>query len=146
MAYDNLKAWWYESFPIELLSPFDIPESKTNGVKTGGMKEKEWIPLINSLKEEGMVNPIIVEDNNSEFKVAIGNNRVWAMKSFGDTTIKAIVITRGRTNIPPGGIHIPKNIFVHQMKLLHPKDETWRKSAFATKIACSALQIEGDLA
>lgn len=147
MALNNLKAWWYEAIPIELLDPFDVPEEKTGGIKTGGMKANEWDPLIKSLKKDGMINPIMVEDDNVSFKVAIGNNRVWGMKSLGETTIKAIVMTRGREahSMPPGGTLIPNNFFLCQMNKLHPGDETWKKSRYASKIAGSILQIDGEI-
>ena len=147
MSLSNLKAWWYESIPIDLLETFDVPADKTGGVKTGGMKPDEWDPLIQSLKEEGMVNPIMVEDDNTSFKVAIGNNRVWGMKALGETTIKAVVMTRGKQeiNMPPGGIPIPNHLFAYQMGKLHPRDETWKKSIYATKITKSVLQVEGEI-
>ena len=147
MAFDNLKSWWYEALPMDLLDPFDVPEERTAGVKTGGMQPKEWDPFIQSIKEEGMVNPIMVEDNNTSFKVAIGNNRFWAMKALGETTIKAVVMTRGKTatQMPPGYTVIPNNLFVYQMGKLHPKDETWKKSLYAQKISRCVLQVEGEL-
>ena len=122
-------------------------QKRTGGVKTGGMQADEWDPLLKSLREEGMVNPIMVEDDNTSFKVAIGNNRVWGMKALGETTIKAVVMTRGKQeqNMPSGGIPIPNNLFVYQMGILHPRDDTWKKSRYAAKISKSVLQIEGEI-
>lgn len=147
MARQVPKAYWYEELPISLLDPFDVPEERTGGVKTGGMKAEEWDPLLASIKEKGLINPIMVEDDNTSLKVAIGNNRVWAMKHFGATHIKAVIFTRSKTSdqMPPGGIFIPNNFFVHQMEKLHPGDKTWEKCYSAQRVAKSAFQIEGEL-
>lgn len=141
------RAYWYESIPIELLDPFDVPEERTGGIKTGGMKGEEWESLVSSIKEEGLANPIMVEDDNTSLKIPIGNNRVWAMKQLGETHIKAVVFTRSKADhqMPPGGVRIPNNFFVYQMKKLHPGDETWKKCISAQRVASSAYQIEGEL-
>ena len=147
MSRHNLKAWWYEALQIDLLDPFDVPEEKTGGIKTGGMKPAEWEPFFASVKKHGLINPIIVEDDNTSFKVAIGNNRVWAMKALGETTIKAIVITRSKvqSQMPEGGVFIPPQIFVHHLSKVHPGDDTWKKSGAALWIAKTTRQVEGTI-
>lgn len=143
MRLSGLRAFYFEAFPIDKLSPYDIPVSRTGGVKTGGMGAKEFQKLTSSIAEKGLINPVIVEDDNTKLKVAMGNNRVWAIKTLGGTHIKAIVITKNNNPAPePGDEEIPLKYFEDKMKTLHPGDMTWKHSPYARQIRRHNRQLK----
>lgn len=121
MRYNGFKAFYYEALPIASLSVFDVPEK--DGVKTGGMSAKKFLSLVDSIESKGLINPITIEDGR-RLTVQIGNNRVWAVKQLGHTHIKSILFSK-ELDKPEGGIEIPLKFLEHQMKILHPGDNTW---------------------
>jgi hypothetical protein len=126
MRINGVQAFYFDDFPIELLDYFDIPESRTGGVKTGGMGPKEFEKLCASIKEKGLINPVIVEDDNTFRKVQLGNNRCIAMKQLGYDTIKAIYCTKNG-NGPPvaGGKAIPADKVDATLRVIHPGDQKY---------------------
>lgn len=123
MPVNGVQAWYFEAFPIELLDYFDIPESRTGGVKTGGMSPKKFQALKDSIQQEGLINPVIVENDNFRARVQLGNNRCIAMMQLGHDTIKAVYCTKNN-NLPPvkGGKPIPADKVDATMRIIHPGD------------------------
>jgi hypothetical protein len=135
MRLISLRAFYYEAFPIEELTYFDIPESRTGGVKSGGMDKEEFEGLVASIKEKGMINPVYVEDDNLCLRVQLGNNRVIAMKQLGYTTVKAVIITKGGKGAPaPGAQDIPLHKFNAFMERVHPGDTKYLACSYARNI------------
>lgn len=123
MPINGVQAWYFENFPIDLLDYFDIPKSKTGGVKTGGMSAKAFQKLLDSIKENGLVNPVIAENNNTRVVVQLGNNRCVAMKHLGHDTIKTVYCTKNGVRPPVGGGYpIPADKVDATMKVIHPGD------------------------
>jgi len=136
MRWQGYKAYYYESLLISTVNAFDIPEK--DGVKTGGMSAKNFLALVESIRKTGLWHPIIVEDGK-RLKVAIGNNRVWAMKYLGHTHIPAILFTKPASR-PDGGELIPTKFLEDRMKKLHPSDNTWIHSQAARMLRKSCRQ------
>lgn len=137
MRWQGYNAYYYESLPMDILSAFDIPEK--DGVKTGGMPADTFLSLVESIKNKGLLNPIIVE-HGERLTVAIGNNRVWAMKHLGHTHIPVVLFARETTR-PDGGELILTKFLESRMKELHPGDDTWMKSQAARMLRKSCLQV-----
>lgn len=143
MRINGVCVYYYESFPIEKLDYFDIPPERTGGHRTGGMGVKEFNQLVESIKTEGLINPVIVEDNNTSLKVQLGNNRCMAMKELGYDTIKAVVSTKNSNPAPePGAMPIPVQHVDYWMKELHPGDEKWIKTAYLRQVRSSFRQVD----
>lgn len=135
MPINSLRAFYYESFPIEKLTYFDVPESRTGGVKSGGMAKQQFDKLVASIESEGMINPVFVEDDNVCLRVQLGNNRVMAMKQLGHDNVRAVVVTKGGKGPPaPGAEHIPLHKFDAVMKRIHPGDTKYRGCSYARNI------------
>ena len=135
MAINSLRAFYYESFPIEQLTYFDIPTSRTEGVKTGGMGAEEFQQLVDNISEHGMINPVYVEDDNVCLRVQLGNNRVIAMKQLGHGNVRAVIITKGGKGPPaPGSEPIPLHKFDAVMERVHPGDTKYRACRYARNI------------
>lgn len=137
-----LRAFYYESFPIEMLTYFDPPESRTGGVKSGGMGKKQFEQLVVSIKEKGLTNPVFVEDDNVHLRVQLGNNRIHAMKQLGHDHIKAVVVTKGGKGAPaPGAQAIPLHKFEAFMKRVHPGDMKYHGCPYARNIRGTNRQV-----
>lgn len=137
-----LRAFYYESFPIELLTYFDIPESRTGGVKTGGMGAKQFEQLVVNIEEKGLINPVFVEDDNVCLRVQLGHNRIQAMKQLGHDTIKAVVVTKGGKPAPAAGAEdIPLHKFEAVMKRIHPGDTKYHGCSYARNIRGTNRQV-----
>jgi hypothetical protein len=136
MRWLGYKAYYYESLPIDTLDAFDVPER--DGVKTGGMSAKMFLKLVSSIEKKGLTNPIIVE-HGRRLKVAMGNNRVWAMKHLGHTHIPVVLFAR-EVSRPDGGELIPTKFLESRMKKIHPGDNTWIHSQAARMIRKSCRQ------
>lgn len=126
MRINAVQAWYFEDFPIELLDYFDIPESRTGGVKTGGMSPKKFQALKDSIQDKGLINPVIAENNNTRTVVQLGNNRCIAMLQLGYDTIKTVYCTKNG-NPPPvaGGLPIPADKVDATMRVIHPGDKKY---------------------
>ena len=130
-------AYYYEAFPMDKLVRWKLP---TYGdLKTGGMGRKEFMALKESIENDGLINPIIIEQDQ-RFRIALGHNRVEVMYQLGRTHIKAVLLVKGIKIMLPEKRSIPNRFFVEQMKTLHPGDETWRLSQWAKRVALSCRQ------
>lgn len=137
-----LRAFYYESFPIEKLTYFDVPTSRTGGTKTGGMGAKQFKQLVGSIEEKGLINPVFVEDDNVHLRVQLGHNRVQAMLQLGHDNIRAVVITKGGKGPPaPGAEDIPLHKFEAVMKRLHPGDTKYHGCSYARNIRGTNRQV-----
>jgi hypothetical protein len=126
MPINGLQAFYYEAVPIDELDYFDIPEQRTGGVKTGGMQPKAFAALVESIKQNGLTNPVLVEVDVNNKKVQLGNNRCVAMKTLGYDSIKAVVITKNGIKAPfPNAKPIPPQNFDATMRVVHPGDEKY---------------------
>lgn len=135
MRINAVQAFYFDDFPIDMLDYFDIPESKTGGVKTGGMGASEFERLVSSIKEKGLVNPIIVEDDNTSRKVQLGNNRCVAMKQLGYDTIKTIYCTKNGKSPPmAGGKSIPADKVDATLRVIHPGDNKYTGCNYLTNL------------
>ena len=130
-------AYYYEAFPMDKLVRWKAPTYAD--LKTGGMGRKEFLALKESIENDGLINPIIIEQDQ-QFRIAIGHNRVEAMYQLGHTHIKAVLLVKGGKHMLPGKIGIPNRFFVEQMKSLQPGDETWRLSQWAKRVVGSCRQ------
>lgn len=137
MRWPGYAAYYYEAFPIEKLTRIDFPS--INGIQTGGMKLNEFLTLKENIKEVGLTNPIIIEQDQ-RFRIAMGYNRVEVMEQLGYTHIKAVLLVQGIMSMLPGHISIPNRFFEERMKTLHPSDDTWRKSQWITRVLRSCVQ------
>jgi len=137
MRWQDYKAYYYESLPMDILDAFDVP--KKDGVKTGGMSAKKFLQLVESIRNKGLLNPIIVE-HGKRLTVAMGNNRIWAMKHLGHTHIPVVLFAKAATR-PNGGELIPTKFLESRMKVLHPGDNTWIHSQAARMLRKSCLQV-----
>ena len=143
MPINGLRAFSYEAFPIEKLDYFDIPVSRTGGRKTGGMSPKKFDELLENIRTNGLINPVIVEDDNTSLKVALGNNRIIAMKELGHDHIKALVITKNCNPAPAKGfVDIPPQYLECRMKKLHPGDDKWAQTRYCRQMRTSFRQQE----
>ena len=137
MRWPGYAAYYYEAFPIEKLTRVSFPP--IDGIQTGGMKLNEFLTLRENIKDVGLTNPIIIE-NDQRFRIAMGYNRVEVMQQLGNTHIKAVVLVNGIKHMLPGHEGIPNRYFEERMAALHPSDETWRKSQWATRVLRSCKQ------
>ncbi len=71
------------------LKPNEISESKLNARKT--FDEKKMADLKESIKQKGVLEPIIVRKVGEKYQVVCGERRVRACKELGLKTIPAIV-------------------------------------------------------
>lgn len=132
MPANGLQVFFYESFPIECL---DFIHVSISGGSPGGMPEEEFDRLVKSIKTQGLINPILVEDDNTRLKVQLGNNRIWARKKLGHDTIKTILITKNSKPAPlPGFLPIPLHQFDATMAIIHPGDKLYEKSPYVRNI------------
>jgi hypothetical protein len=136
MKFNGFNAFYFESFPVDKLNAFDIPEKE--GVKTGGMSAKSFLALVKSIEENGLINPIIVERAN-HMTVAIGNNRVWALRHLGISHAKIVLFAKP-VGVPEGGELIPNNHLEARMAQLHPGDDSWIHSQIARWIRRTSRQ------
>ena len=139
MRWQGYNAYYYESVPIDTLNAFDVPEK--DGVKTGGMPAKKFLKLVDDIRENGLTNPICVE-HGRRMTVAIGNNRVWALKHLGYTHAPIILFAKEATR-PAGGEQIPLKYLDSRLKKLHPGDDTWRLCGAARWIRRAGSSIVG---
>ena len=137
MRWPGYAAFYYDAFPIEKLTRVSFP--LIDGIQTGGMKLDEFLTLKENIKDVGLINPIIIE-NDHRFRIAMGYNRVEVMQQLGNTHIKAIVLVQGITHMLPGHEGISNRFFEERMAQLHPGDETWRKSQWADRVLKSCRQ------
>ncbi len=137
MRWLGYKAYYYESLPIDILDAFDVPEKE--GIKTGGMASKKFLDLVSSIESKGLLNPIIVE-HGVRLKVAMGNNRIWAMKHLGYSRIPVVLFSKESPR-PEGGELIPTKFLESRMKKIHPGDNTWIHSQAARMLRKSCLQV-----
>lgn len=137
MRWPGYAAFYYEAFPIDKLTRVKFPPIE--GIQTGGMKLDEFLALKENIREKGLINPIIVE-NDHRFRIAMGYNRVEVMQQLGYTHIKAVVLVRGIMVMQPGHEGISNRFFEERMAVLHPGDETWRKSQWADRVLKSCKQ------
>jgi hypothetical protein len=141
MPANGLQAFFHPNCPIERLAYFKIPID--GDTQTGGMPEEQFKKLVASIKKEGLINPILIEDDNFKLKVQLGNNRIWAVKHLGKETIKAIVITKNSKPCPiPNALPIPLHQFKATMELLHPGDKLYEKSPYVKNILGAFRQID----
>lgn len=136
MRWQGFKAYYYESLPIDILDAFDVPEKE--GIKTGGMTATKFLKLVESIKNKGLLNPVIVE-HGKRLKVAMGNNRIWAMKYLGHTHVPVVLFAQEQTR-PEGGELIPTKFLEARMKKIHPGDNTWIHSQAARMLRKSCRQ------
>ena len=136
MRWQGYKAYYYESLPMDILNAFDVPEK--DGVKTGGMPVKRFLKLVESIEKKGLTNPIIVE-HGGRLDVAMGNNRIWAMKHLGHTHIPVVLFAKEILR-PEGGVLIPTKFLEARMKKIHPGDNTWIHSQAARMLRKSCRQ------
>ena len=142
MPTNSLRAFYYEAFPIELLNYFDIPESRTGGIKTGGMGKEAFESLVSSIEKNGMINPVYAEDDNVSLKVQLGSNRIVAMKQLGHETVRAVIITKGGKGAPaPGSVGIPLHKFDAFMARVHPGDNKWQQCPYVRNIQRGHCQV-----
>ena len=144
MRLNSLRAFYYESFPIKELCYFDVPESRTGGIKTGGMDKRQFEELVASLEEKGMINPVYVEgsDHNRNLQVQLGNNRIVGMKQLGHTTVRAVVVTKGGLGPPADGAEeIPLHKFNAFMERVHPGDTKYLACPYARNISGANRQV-----
>ena len=137
MRWPGYAAYYYDAFPIEKLTRHKQPTFKD--VKTGGMSPVNFLKLKESIKDEGLINPIIIEQDQ-RFRIAMGHNRVEAMHQLGHTHIKAVLLVRGIMAMQPGHENIPNRFFEERMGSLHPGDETWRASQWSKRVLRSCPQ------
>jgi hypothetical protein len=131
------KAYYFESFPIKELMFLDFTHMHVDGIKTGGMKKEAFLSLTDSIRSEGLINPIIVEvDSGPRFRIAMGNNRAEVVKQLGEDFIKALVFFNCTQPTPELGecTHIFDTDLEAFMEEKHPGDETWKKSAWADRL------------
>lgn len=71
----------------------DIPISKAIQLKNsrGEFKDETMAQLMQSIKENGLLQPIGVCKNGSKFEVLYGNRRLVAFKKLGRKTIPAVI-------------------------------------------------------
>lgn len=139
MRWAGYNAYYYKAFPMEALTLCLRPT--INGTTTGGMGVKQFLALKESIQKEGLINPIVIESSKT-FRIALGHNRVEAMKQFGHTHIKAVVINKGARSLLPGYEGIPNQCFEAFMKRTHPGDKLWVSSQWAKRVIRSAIQVE----
>lgn len=106
-------------------------------LKTGGMKEDEFLALKEDIKENGLINPIVVEvDSGPVYRIAMGNNRVEAIKQLGYTHVKALVLfcySQPTDDLGPYE-KINDSDLEQFMANKHPGDETWKKSGWCDRL------------
>jgi len=62
------------------------------------IKENEIKELANSIKENGLLQPILVQKKDNRYIIISGHRRVKAHQLLGKTTIKAIIITNQKNS------------------------------------------------
>ncbi len=137
MRWPGYAAYYYDAFPIEKLTRNKLPTF--GDVKTGGMSLTKFLALKESIENEGLTNPIIIEQDQ-RFRIAMGHNRVEAMEQLGHTHIKAVLLVQGIKAMQPGHKGIPNRFFEEQMGTIHPGDDTWRASQWAKRVLRSCIQ------
>lgn len=139
MPVNGLQVFFYENFPIERLSFISLSISSGS---PGGMPEEEFSRLVKSIRDQGLINPILVEDDNTRLKVQLGNNRIWAVKNLGHDTIKTILITKNSKPAPlPNFFPIPLHQFDATMAIIHPGDKLYEKSPYVRNIRGAFRQV-----
>ena len=137
MRWPGYAAYYYEAFPIEKLARLKLPLYK--GMKTGGMTYEAFLQLKESIENEGLINPIIIERDQT-YRIAMGHIRVEAVEQLGYTTIKAVLLVQGIKIMQTGHKSIANRFFEEDMHSLHPGDNTWRKSQWALRVLKSCRQ------
>jgi lysozyme family protein len=141
-------SFYVEECPVEILERVWCHEKHIfDGVQTGGMGKDTFLALKNDIKNNGLINPIIVElhsGNPPRFKVSLGNNRLEAWKQLGHSTIKAIICTKDNKKIEDyvnnSAIkHIQAEELENFMAKNHPGDTLWKKSVWAQRILKSIV-------
>ena len=131
------KPYYFDNFPIEKLRLLDFSHMHFNKLKTGGMKEDEFLALKEDIKENGLINPIVVEvDSGPVYRIAMGNNRVEAIKQLGYTHVKALVLfcySQPTDDLGPYE-KINDGDLEQFMANKHPGDETWKKSGWCDRL------------
>jgi hypothetical protein len=131
------KPYYYDAFPIEKLRLLDFSHMHFDGLKTGGMKEEEFLSLRDNIEKNGLINPIVVEvDSGPVYRIAMGNNRVEALKQLGHTHVKALVLfcyTQPSEELGPC-LQVNDSDLESFMSIKHPGDETWRKSGWCDRL------------
>jgi len=138
MRYHGYRAYFHDNLCFDDIEVFDLPEKE--GVKTGGMSKEKFLELVDSIKEKGLINPLIVEKRKG-MKVELGNNRVWALRQLGYTHAPAVIFSR-QFEAPANAQLIPTQFLDSKMKKLHPGDDTWKKSPIGKRLLKAATQLE----
>ena len=131
------KAYYFENFPLNKLSLLDFSHMHIDGLKTGGMKKEAFLALYEDIKNNGLINPIVVVvDSGPRYRIAMGNNRTEVMQQLGYEYIKALVFFRSSQPTPDLGeyIHVTDSNLESFMKEKHPGDRTWTKSGWADRL------------
>jgi len=81
----------YEEIPINRLE--ENPYQPRIEIKENEIKE-----LANSIKENGLLQPILVQKKENRYIIISGHRRVKAHQLLGKTTIKAIIITNQKNS------------------------------------------------
>ena len=63
-------------------------ENNPENQKKGEFYQK----VLESIKEDGMKNPLTGVEKNGKYEIALGNNRYLAAKELGITKVKVIVV------------------------------------------------------
>ena len=144
--FSRYQTYYFEKLPISRLLRLDFTHMNFNGLKTGGMSPEEFLALRENIKENGLINPLVVEvdsGNPPRFRIAMGNNRVEAWEQLGHDTIKALVIVKGH-GTPFAGLGEYTKVSRGKLELFmsdkHPGDALWRKSSWAKRIVDSIPQ------
>jgi hypothetical protein len=123
-------AYFFKEFPLDQLVP-----------GTSRMDEDEFTALKESIQEQGMVNPLVIEYHVPEYIVFVGHNRCKVLEELGHTTAPAVVLSRVRGEIVDGGEVIPAERFARTMEKVHPGDDTWTQSCWAMRMLKRARQV-----
>ncbi len=89
---EDVEAGYLKSIPNKGIQEIEINKIKTNPYQPRKHFDEESIKeLANSIKKHGLMQPIIVIENNDEYILVAGERRLRAIKSLGENKIKAIV-------------------------------------------------------
>lgn len=138
--YSRYRAYYFEELPIARLSLLNLQHMHFGDVKTGGMNLEAFMSLKDSIRKEGLINPIVVEvdgGNPRRFRIAMGNNRVEVCKQLDHDTIKSLVIVKGYDK-PFEGLgeytEVSHPDLEDFMSEVHPGDDFWKKSSWADRM------------
>ena len=89
---EDVEAGYLKSIPNKGIQEIEIDKIKTNPYQPRKYFNEESIKeLADSIKKHGLMQPIIVIENNNEYILVAGERRLRAVKSLGDKKIKAII-------------------------------------------------------